>query len=80
MPAAARAVHGASWLAAEPGERGVFSTPRLHGGMGAHIYDPIHRYFLWGKQIELMLGSPSAQLARLGRQVGAGLSDEAVPA
>jgi acyl-CoA dehydrogenase len=48
--------------------------------MGADISYPIHRYFLWGKQIELLLGSPSAQLARLGRQVTADLPGEAVPA
>jgi hypothetical protein len=34
--------------------------------MGADITYPIHRYFLWGKQLELMLGGPSEQLARLG--------------
>jgi hypothetical protein len=34
--------------------------------MGADVEYPIHRYFLWGKQIELMLGGPSAQLARMG--------------
>jgi len=83
---AARAVNVASWFAAESGQRVVFATQHLHGGMGADISYPIHRYFLWGKQIELLLGSPSAQLARLGRQVGGGLRDlqdaphEAVPA
>jgi alkylation response protein AidB-like acyl-CoA dehydrogenase len=41
----------------------------MHGGVGADVTYPIHRYFLWGKQIELLLGSPSAHLARLGRQV-----------
>src|SRR5664280_2210433 len=64
-----RAVTVASWFAAEAGQRAVFATQHLHGGMGADIGYPIHRYFLWGKQIELLLGSPSAQLARLGRQV-----------
>ncbi len=67
-----RAVNVASWFAAESGQRVVFATQHLHGGMGADISYPIHRYFLWGKQIELLLGSPSAQLARLGRQVGGG--------
>jgi len=75
-----RAVNVASWFAAESGQRVVFATQHLHGGMGADISYPIHRYFLWGKQIELLLGSPSAQLARLGRQVTADLSNEAVPA
>jgi len=82
---ARRAVNVASWFAAESGQRVVFATQHLHGGMGADISYPIHRYFLWGKQIELQLGSPSAQLARLGRQVAAGLKAQdpqnmAVPA
>jgi acyl-CoA dehydrogenase len=77
---AARAVNVAAWFAAESGQRAVFATQHLHGGMGADISYPIHRYFLWGKQIELQLGSPSALLARLGRQVGADLGREAVPA
>jgi len=82
---ARRAVNVASWFAAESGQRAVFATQHLHGGVGADISYPIHRYFLWGKQIELQLGSPSAQLARLGRQVAAGLTNQdpqnmAVPA
>ncbi len=76
---AARAVNVAAWFAAESGQRAVFATQHLHGGMGADISYPIHRYFLWGKQIELLLGSPSALLARLGRQVAADLGT-AVPA
>ena len=76
----AREVNVASWFAAEAGQRVVFATQHLHGGMGADISYPIHRYFLWGKQIELLLGSPSAQLARLGRQVADALRDEEVPA
>ncbi len=63
------AVTVASWFAAEAGQRAVFATQHLHGGMGADISYPIHRYFLWGKQIELLLGPPSAQLARLGGQL-----------
>ncbi len=64
-----RAVAVASWFASEAGQRAVFATQHLHGGIGADISYPIHRYFLWGKQIELLLGGPSAHLARLGRQV-----------
>lgn len=67
------AVSVASWFSAEAGQRAVHATQHLHGGMGADVEYPIHRYFLWGKQIELMLGPPSAQLARLGRQVVAEL-------
>ncbi len=70
---ARRAVAVAAWFAAEAGQRVVHATQHLHGGIGADISYPIHRYFLWGKQIELQLGSASAQLARLGRLVAADL-------
>ncbi len=66
---AADAARVAKWQAAERGQRTVHATQHLHGGMGADITYPIHRYFLWGKQIELLLGGPSAQLARLGADI-----------
>ena len=66
---AAEAARVAKWQASERGQRAVHATQHLHGGVGADITYPIHRYFLWGKQIELMLGGPSAQLARLGAQI-----------
>jgi alkylation response protein AidB-like acyl-CoA dehydrogenase len=62
----AEAVAVAKWEAAERGQRVVHATQHLHGGMGADITYPIHRYFLWNRQIELLLGGPSRQLARLG--------------
>jgi alkylation response protein AidB-like acyl-CoA dehydrogenase len=63
---AAQAVAVAKWWASEAGQRVVHATQHLHGGLGADVDYPIHRYFLWGKQIELMLDGPSAQLATLG--------------
>jgi 3-oxocholest-4-en-26-oyl-CoA dehydrogenase beta subunit len=66
---AADAARVAKWQAGERGQRTVHATQHLHGGMGADISYPIHRYFLWGKQIELMLGGPSAQLAHLGADI-----------
>jgi alkylation response protein AidB-like acyl-CoA dehydrogenase len=63
---AAQAVAVAKWWASEAGQRVVHTTQHLHGGLGADVSYPIHRYFLWGKQIELMLEGPAAQLARLG--------------
>jgi acyl-CoA dehydrogenase len=63
---ATEAVAVAHWWASEAGQRVVHATQHLHGGLGADISYPIHRYFLWGKQIELMLQGPSAELARLG--------------
>ena len=66
---AADAARVAKWQAAERGQRTVHATQHLHGGMGADISYPIHRYFLWGKQIELLLGGPSKQLSRLGADI-----------
>ncbi|MBV8950559.1 MAG: acyl-CoA/acyl-ACP dehydrogenase [Actinobacteria bacterium] len=56
----------AKWWASEGGQRVVHTTQHLHGGLGADVDYPIHRYFLWGKQIEDTLGGASATLARLG--------------
>ena len=63
---AALEVLTAAWWAAEAGQHCVHLTQHLHGGMGADITYPVHRYFLWGKQIELLLGGASALLAELG--------------
>jgi alkylation response protein AidB-like acyl-CoA dehydrogenase len=60
------AVLTAAWWAAEGGQHAVHLTQHLHGGMGADITYPVHRYFLWGKQIELLLGGASAVLTELG--------------
>jgi 3-oxocholest-4-en-26-oyl-CoA dehydrogenase beta subunit len=66
---AAQSVAVAKWWASEAGQRVVHTTQHLHGGLGADVSYPIHRYFLWGKQIELMLEGPGAQLSRLGELV-----------
>jgi 3-oxocholest-4-en-26-oyl-CoA dehydrogenase beta subunit len=63
---AADAVAVAKWWASEAGQRVVHASQHLHGGVGADIEYPIHRFFFWGKQIELMLGTPPAQLDSLG--------------
>jgi alkylation response protein AidB-like acyl-CoA dehydrogenase len=66
---AAGAVEAAAWQAKERGQRVVHATQHLHGGVGADISYPIHRYFLWGKQLELLLGGPSSQRSRLGHRI-----------
>jgi acyl-CoA dehydrogenase len=73
------AVQVAKWQASERGQRTVHATQHLHGGMGADIKYPIHRYFLWGKQLELLLGGPSLQLARIGAGIAARALGEAKP-
>ena len=58
------------WPSGRPPSAGsgpCIATQHLHGGMGADITYPIHRYFLWGKQIELLLGGPSAPARPAGR-------------
>jgi acyl-CoA dehydrogenase len=56
----------AAWWAAEGGQHCVHLTQHLHGGRGADVTYPVHRYFLWAKQLELQLGGASALLAELG--------------
>jgi len=52
--------------AARGGLRIVHATQHLHGGLGADVDYPIHRYFLWGRQVAFTLGSAAAVQARLG--------------
>jgi alkylation response protein AidB-like acyl-CoA dehydrogenase len=59
----------AKWWAAEGGHRVVHACQHLHGGIGSDIEYPIHRYFLWGKQLAVMLGGGSAQLSALAEVI-----------
>ncbi|MHB8340263.1 MAG: acyl-CoA dehydrogenase family protein [Mycobacteriales bacterium] len=67
-----REVAVAKWWAADAGHRIVHAVAHLFGGIGSDISYPVHRYFLWGKQLELELGGADEQLARLGALVVAG--------
>ena len=62
-------VEVAKWWAADGGQRIVHATQHLHGGLGADVDYPIHRYFLWGKQLEDLLGGAGYHLARLGHRL-----------
>ncbi len=59
-------VRCAKWYAADAGHRIVYRTQHLHGGMGADIDYPIHRFFLWAKHLGMMLGGRSVQISKLG--------------
>ena len=61
----------AKWWACEAGHRVGHTGQHLHGGMGADIDYPIHRYFLWAKQLEYTLGGSQEQLAQLGAKLAA---------
>jgi alkylation response protein AidB-like acyl-CoA dehydrogenase len=60
------AVATAKLWAAEAGHRVVYAAQHLHGGIGFDRDYPLHRHYLWSKQIELTLGPASVQLAKLG--------------
>ncbi len=60
------ALHVARWWAAEAGQRAAHAVQHVHGGIGADTSYPIHRYFLWAKQLELSLGAPGHHLEALG--------------
>jgi alkylation response protein AidB-like acyl-CoA dehydrogenase len=57
----------AKFWAAAGGQRVVHAAQHLHGGMGVDRDYPLHRYFLYAKQLELTLGGSTAQLRRLGK-------------
>jgi alkylation response protein AidB-like acyl-CoA dehydrogenase len=61
----------AKFWAADAGSRIANSAMHLHAGIGVDLDYPIHRYFLWAKGLELMLGGAARQLSRLGAQMAA---------
>lgn len=70
--AAPAEVETAKYWAAIGGHRVSHSAQHLHGGLGADMDYPIHRYFLAAKQVELALGGAQPMLAAIGRVVAAG--------
>ncbi|MFD9221379.1 acyl-CoA dehydrogenase family protein [Streptomyces sp. NPDC060064] len=65
LDAAAEALT-AAWWASEAGKRVVHAGQHLHGGTGADLDHPVHRHFLWGRQLDAYLGCGSQLLAELG--------------
>jgi alkylation response protein AidB-like acyl-CoA dehydrogenase len=63
----AEQVAAAKFWAAEGGQRVVHAAQHIHGGIGVDRDYPLHRYFLWAKQLELSLGGATPSLVRLGR-------------
>jgi len=70
LPAAAEVAVAKFW-ASEAAHRVVYAAQHLHGGIGVDIDYPLHRHYLWAKQIELTLGSGTRQLVRLGAELAA---------
>ncbi|MBC7267183.1 MAG: acyl-CoA/acyl-ACP dehydrogenase [Streptomyces sp.] len=65
LPAAADVAVAKIW-AAEGVRRVVQTAQHLHGGFGADVEYPLHRYHAWAKHLELSLGPASAHEEALG--------------
>ncbi|HEX6310824.1 MAG TPA: acyl-CoA dehydrogenase family protein [Acidimicrobiia bacterium] len=62
----------AKFWVADGGQRVAHACQHLHGGIGATIDYPIHRYFTWAKALEHSLGGAPEHLLRLGDSLAAG--------
>ncbi|NKZ02972.1 acyl-CoA dehydrogenase family protein [Actinomadura latina] len=60
------AVLVAKWWSDEGGLNVVHRVQHLHGGIGVDVDYPVHRHFLWGKQLAGTLGGASYDLDLLG--------------
>ena len=56
----------AKWWTADGGARIANACVHMHGGLGADVDYPIHRYFYWSKALELVGGGASQTLSDLG--------------
>jgi len=65
MAAARVAKHQAS----EAGHMVAHTALHFHGGVGADLTHPIHRYYLKARVLESMGGSAETQLARIGQEL-----------
>ena len=66
-------VAAAKYWAARGGDRVTHTSQHLHGGIGADIEYPIHRYFLWARHNGTMFGGGNQQVAEIGAYL---VSDE----
>lgn len=62
-------VAAAKWWACRGGHRVVHTAQHLHGGIGADIDYPIHRYFLWAQHLAATGGGAGEQLAEIGARL-----------
>jgi alkylation response protein AidB-like acyl-CoA dehydrogenase len=59
----------AKHAASEAGHRVTFSAQHIHGGIGVDREYPVHRYYVYARHLELMLGGPTHHLQRLGKLI-----------
>lgn len=78
IPAAAE-VHTAKWWACTSGHRVAHTAQHLHGGIGSDVEYPLHRYYLWFKQMQVAMGGGNLQLAQLGELLAKDSSIQLLP-
>ena len=59
----------AKWWACMGGHRVSHTVQHLHGGIGADVDYPIHRFYLRLKHLAMTLGGSNEQLAALGARM-----------
>ncbi len=60
--------------AGDAGHRMSYAAQHLHGGAGIDRAYPLWRYCLWARQLEMVFGPSTAQLAVLGRKIAEGVA------
>ncbi|MBU3062444.1 acyl-CoA/acyl-ACP dehydrogenase [Nocardia sp. NEAU-G5] len=61
-----RAALVAAWWCGQAGLDVAHRVQHVHGGIGVDTDYPVHRHFLWGKQLAATFGGPEAVLQELG--------------
>ena len=64
---AQKEVCAAKWWAAYGGHRVAHTAQHLHGGIGSDTQYPLHRYYLWAKQLEFTGGHGRLQIENIGQ-------------
>jgi alkylation response protein AidB-like acyl-CoA dehydrogenase len=62
---APEALATAKFWVADGGQRIAYACQHLHGGIGVDRDYPLHRYFMWAKELETMFGGATSQLLRV---------------
>ena len=68
---ASQAAAAAAWWACQGAHRVVHTAQHLHGGIGADIEYPIHRFFLRATQLSMIVGGAGRQVASIGARLAA---------
>lgn len=68
-------IASAKYWAATGGHRVVHTAQHLHGGMGADVTFPIHRFFLTATAIGEALGGAAPMLAAIGDAIASGQTE-----